>query len=255
MTAAGSGPEKEISAAENEGPGAAPDERPPETENSAAGEEGAPEKPQGSETAAAAGAEEGYAGRSGAVMQGVRAERIQKNKERRRSVRNFILDIIITVAVVFALISVIRPVIVSGESMEPNFMDRDYVFMNKLAYKNHDPERGDVIVFKVNEGTEDEELYIKRVIGIAGDTVSVKDGQVYLNGKPEDESYTKDKETYGYFPEVTVPEGHIFAMGDNRNNSNDSRVIGTVDISRIEGKVVFRLFPLSRAGRIPEYGP
>lgn len=215
---------------------------------------GAEEEPGAAETAEAAGAAALDAA-DDAAGTGTRMDRLREKRERRRNVRSFIIDVLITFAIVFALISVVRPVIVSGESMEPNFQDRDYVFMNKLAYKNHEPERGDVIVFKVNEGTDEEELYIKRVIGVAGDTVSVNNGQVYLNGKPEDESYTKDKETYGYFPEITVPENEVFVMGDNRNNSNDSRVIGTVEISRIEGKVVFRLFPLSRAGRIPEYGP
>ncbi|MGI6204985.1 MAG: signal peptidase I [Anaerovoracaceae bacterium] len=222
-----------------------------EEEKREAGISGAEEEPGAAETARAAALE---AAEERAAV-GNRVERLREKRERRRNVRSFIIDVLITFAIVFALISVVRPVIVSGESMEPNFQDRDYVFMNKMAYKNHEPERGDVIVFKVNEGTDEEELYIKRVIGVAGDTVSVNNGKVYLNGKAEDESYTKDRVTYGYFPQITVPENEVFVMGDNRNNSNDSRVIGTVDISRIEGKVVFRLFPLSRAGRITEYGP
>ena len=93
---------------------------------------------------------------------------------------------------------------------------------------------------------------IKRVIGVYGDIIDIKDGQVYVNGKPQKEEYTKGSTTTGSmlrFP-VEVPEGKVFVLGDNRENSLDSRDLGFVDIAQIKGKAFFRVMPFNRFGQI-----
>ena len=114
--------------------------------------------------------------------------------------------------------------------------------------------RGDIITFMsdLDTGTGQKKMLVKRVIGVAGDRIEIKNGYVYVNGEPLKEDYTKDGYTDGTMNEVTVPEGHIFVLGDNRQNSTDSRSksVEFVSVDRIKGRVVFRLFPLSRIGTV-----
>ena len=129
----------------------------------------------------------------------------------------------------------------------------DYLFISKQSYRLFgDPQRGDIIVFHSSLTTSDgsEKLLVKRIIAIPGDTISITGGVVYINGEPQDEPYTKDGYTNTEMDEVYVPEGKLFCMGDNRQNSRDSRdsAIGLVDEDDVLGKAVFRLFPFSRIG-------
>lgn len=129
---------------------------------------------------------------------------------------------------------------VPSASMEPTIMTNDKIVANRFAYAgNKTPERGDVVIFHYPD--YEETLYVKRVIGLPGDTVIIRDGQVYINDILLDEPYLTE-ETEGYFGPYVVPEGHYFMLGDNRNNSEDSRYWENkyVEESKILGKVMFK---------------
>jgi signal peptidase I len=142
------------------------------------------------------------------------------------------------------------PFIVEGESMETTLHNGEKLVVNKAIYYLQPPQRGDIIVFHA-EAKRD---YIKRVIAVAGDTVEVRNDQLYINGKLVDEPYlAKNREAAkadgepltGDVGPVKVPEGHIFVMGDNRRNSQDSRAIGPVNVDKVVGRAEFVFWPLS----------
>lgn len=153
-----------------------------------------------------------------------------------------ILEIAVVVAVVVNMFLIVNAVIPSA-SMETTIMTGDRIFGNRLAYKNHTPERGDIVIFRFPD--DETQLFIKRVIGLPGETVEIKDGKVYINESPTplDEPYVKVHALGDYGP-VTVPEGGYFMMGDNRNQSADSRfwVHPFVMEEKILGKAVFRYY-------------
>lgn len=133
---------------------------------------------------------------------------------------------------------------VPSESMEKTIMTGDRFFGNRLAYLFDDPERFDIVVFKYPD--DESQLFVKRVIGLPGETVEIKDGKVYINGSetPLDDSFTSETPTGDYGPYV-VPEGSYFMLGDNRNHSGDSRFWKQpyVEKEKIVGKAIFRYFP------------
>ncbi len=133
---------------------------------------------------------------------------------------------------------------VPSESMEKTIMTGDRFFGNRLAYLFDDPERFDIVVFKYPD--DESQLFVKRVIGLPGETVEIKDGKVYINGSetPLDDSFTPEPPTGDYGPYV-VPDGSYFMLGDNRNHSGDSRFWKQpyVEKEKIVGKAIFRYFP------------
>lgn len=158
--------------------------------------------------------------------------------------------LIVVAAFLLALIIqrfAVKPFAIPSESMEPTLLKGDRVLVNRLAYRFGDPKRGDIVVFRPPLGHED---YIKRIVAIEGDTVAVHKGKLYINGIPQEEPYLKEPLIEGDFDETTVPEDAVFVMGDNRNNSGDSRVFGSVARSAIVGKAFARYWPLSRLGRL-----
>lgn len=173
-----------------------------------------------------------------------------------RKIYYFLLDTVQTFLIAAAVFLVIyvflfRPFEVKGESMYPNFYDKEYVLTNLIALRFQNPARGDVIVFKAPPDPEKD--YIKRIIGIPGDTISIKDGTIYVNDKLLDESkYLKpDVKTYsGAFlsegQAVKVPEGEYFTLGDNRLYSSDSREWGFVKQAAVIGDSMFVYWPLNR---------
>lgn len=179
----------------------------------------------------------------------------EKKKKDTVSNRTFIIALVIVIILGVLLNVFIGSVRVKETSMLPNFVENDHLLINKMAYKIGEPQRGDVIIFKKTVYGDSERL-IKRVIGLPGDTITIKDNEVYVNGKKQDQSYTHDGITPGNVDDYTVPEGQLYVMGDNRIVSLDSRSkdIGTVSISKVKGKVIFRLTPLSKFGTIPHYG-
>ncbi|KHE67120.1 signal peptidase I [Halobacillus sp. BBL2006] len=144
--------------------------------------------------------------------------------------------------------------IVDGESMEPTLYDGNLLMVNKVVYDWKDIGRKDVIVFHANE----KEDYVKRVIGVGGDEIEVKDDQLYVNGELVDEHYLDSLRPHDGLPftddftlqQVTgqkkVPEGKLFVMGDNRRDSLDSRYFGFVNIETVVGKVDVRYWPFSQ---------
>ena len=160
---------------------------------------------------------------------------------------DWVAALVMALAVLITLfIFLFRVVVVDGDSMQTTLYDKDRLVLWTVGYH---PEQGDIVV--VDRYTEDP--LIKRVIGLAGDTVKVTEDAVYVNGIRLEEPYVDAN-----FPnipngiEVTVPEGHVFVMGDHRNNSSDSRSehIGCVREENLVGKVVFRIFPFSAIGGV-----
>lgn len=153
-----------------------------------------------------------------------------------------ILFVVIVVLVVdnFLLINAVIP----SESMENTIMTGDRIFGNRLAYLFDDPERFDIVIFKYPD--DESQRFIKRVIGLPGETVEIREGKVYINGSdtPLDDSFTPETPV-GNFGPYTVPEGCYFMLGDNRNNSRDSRMWDNpyVKKEKILGKAVLRYFP------------
>jgi signal peptidase I len=127
-------------------------------------------------------------------------------------------------------------------SMQPTLFERDFVLVNKLAYKLGDLHRRDVVVFQPPIEAE-KEPYIKRVIGLPGDTVRVTNGMVYINDLPLKESYEAAPPNYNGVWEV--PSGRVFVLGDNRNNSSDSHLWGMVPVDNIIGKAVVVYWPFT----------
>ena len=167
--------------------------------------------------------------------------------------KEWIKDILIAIVVAFLVLQFIKPTIVQEHSMENTLQPNDYLFISKQSYRLFgDPQRGDIIVFHSVLTTADgaEKLLVKRIVALPGDTISITGGVVYINGEPQDEPYTKDGYTNTEMDEITIPEGKLFCMGDNRQNSRDSRdpMIGLVDEDEVLGKAVLRLFPFSRFG-------
>lgn len=201
--------------------------------------------------------------------------------------------ICIVIAIILALLIkyfILTPTVVKQESMYPTLEENQRLILNRLGrtFKQM-PERGDIITFeaptvtyRTEEDTdisnpiaiyEDEERnifesfsynvleigktsYIKRVIGLPGDHVQIKNGKVYINEEELEEDYlqsgiiTDDEE--GMFSDIIVPENTVFAMGDNRNSSVDCRAFGCIPLERIEGKVLIRFWPLNEFGKVEE---
>ncbi len=150
-------------------------------------------------------------------------------------------------------------------SMEPTLAIDDRLMVDKLSYRLSPPQRGDVVVFKppaaaaqcTRTNAPPQDAYIKRVIGLPGDRVAVKAGQVLINDQPLAENYLKDLPNYEMAP-VTVPAQQYLVLGDNRNNSCDGHYWGFVPQENMIGKAIVRFWPLDRAGQIipkPPYEP
>lgn len=216
---------------------------------------------------------------------------ISRNKKIVKEIGGWIICIVI--AVILALLIkyfILTPTVVKQESMYPTLEENQRLILNRLGrtFKQM-PKRGDIITFeaptvtyRTEEDTdisnpvaiyEDEERnifesfsynvleigktsYIKRVIGLPGDHVQIKNGKVYINEEELEEDYlqsgivTDDAE--GMFYDIIVPENTVFAMGDNRNSSVDCRAFGCIPLERIEGKVLIRFWPLNEFGKVEE---
>lgn len=166
---------------------------------------------------------------------------MNKNSELLEWIKAILMAIVVAFIIRTFLIENVE---VNQISMNPTFYEGDRVIISKLSYKFNEPELGDIIVFTP---PNQKQPYIKRVIGVGGDTVAIKDGKLYINGNVIDEPYIQEEMTQD-FDQVHVPEGTVFVMGDNRNYSKDSRnpSVGFIPIENIWGKVKFRYWPLSK---------
>lgn len=169
----------------------------------------------------------------------------------------FFLDIIQVIVFAIAIflfvyLLVLQPHKIKGDSMQPNFPDGEYLLTDKVTYRLDEPKRGDVIVFKAPTGNGDE--FIKRIIGLPGETVSITNGEVYINkellNEPylSDEIYTSSASFLSEGKEVTVPEESYLVFGDNRPRSSDSRVFGFITKKDITGRAWLIYWPIENAG-------
>ncbi len=134
---------------------------------------------------------------------------------------------------------------VLGQSMEPNLHTSQRVIVEKVTYRLfHGPRRGDIVVLNMPEQPD---MLIKRVIGLPGETIELRDGQVYIDGKPLQEPWATNPGGGSYGP-LTIPPLHVFVMGDNRGASNDSRSFGPVSVDVIVGRAWFSYWPLQYVG-------
>ncbi|RHW39668.1 signal peptidase I [Lysinibacillus yapensis] len=180
--------------------------------------------------------------------------------ENTKKEKNELWEWIKALVIAFAIAVIIRyflftPIVVDGDSMMPTLEDGDRMIVNKIGYKIGEPDRFDIVVFHAPEGKD----YIKRVIGLPGDTIEYKDDQLYINGKAYEEPYldeyksqitegtlTQDFTLQDVEPTLEeIPEGYVFVMGDNRRYSKDSRHIGVVNEKEIIGNTSIVFWPLS----------
>ncbi len=139
--------------------------------------------------------------------------------------------------------------IVTSDSMIPTLQVGDHVFTDRLSYKRREPQHGEIVSFTYPSRTAGapDDIMVKRIIGLPGDTVEIKDGAVFRNNERLDEPYIREPIEYT-FPAMKVPEGKLFVLGDNRNESDDSHIWGFLDRRRLIGRVTIRFWPLGRIG-------
>ena len=174
--------------------------------------------------------------------------------DRTRGIVKWVFEIIVTlVFAVLVAISAFQTVTLQESAMEPTYSVSEKFFVNRALYKVSSPKRGDVIVFKTS-ASDSAALHIRRVIGLPGETVQVKDGKIYINGKVYEENGAYQDMTYGGLANsaITLESGEYFVLGDNRNNSEDSRFsdIGNISKKYIVGKVWFTVSPKNKIGFI-----
>lgn len=142
---------------------------------------------------------------------------------------------------------------VKGQSMQPTLEEQERLFVDKLVYRFQPPKRGEVVVLKDPSVDDDRKPYlVKRIVAVPGDTVEVRDGQLVLNGQPQDEPYTDSVIEDGDMPELKLEAGHYFVMGDNRHagRSKDSRYFGSVKEKWIVGRAEFVFWPIPKIRRL-----
>jgi len=170
----------------------------------------------------------------------------------RRLVRGLrdILETVLPALLIALLINVFigQATRVEGQSMEPNLHTDQRLVVEKVSYHFHGPQRFDIVVIRMPE--QNDELLIKRVVGLPGETVEIHDGQVYINGQPLDEPFITADTRPGRSQKVLVPPLHVFVMGDNRNHSNDSRSFGPVPIENIVGRAWLSYWPPEEVGLV-----
>ncbi len=170
-----------------------------------------------------------------------------------------IVLVLITALLIRSFIA--QPFIVEGKSMEPTLKNSEYLIVDKIEYRLHNPKRGDVIVFRAPEAPD--QNYIKRIIGLPGETVTIKDTTVYVDGKRIEEQYVASHtvpsqtstDSPTFFLEQKISPNEYFVMGDNRDHSSDSRRWGPLPKENILGKAQVVLFPIPNLGflELPTY--
>lgn len=164
--------------------------------------------------------------------------RVKRAEARKSSLLRTVIEIVVIVAAAFAIAMlvqafVVKPFTIHQVSMEPTLDEGDRILINRMVYHFREPKSGDVIVFH-SPVTEGEDL-VKRVVAVGGDVVAIRDGSLYVNGVAQEEPYLLEQDFAGEYPETVIPEGQLFVMGDNRNNSGDSRFFGPIDKGLVLG--------------------
>ncbi len=171
-------------------------------------------------------------------------------EERGSGFFHFLIDVletlVLSVLLFLAINAISARIRVDGSSMEPTLQSGEFIVVNRLAYKIGKPELSDVVVFHFPGDPRLE--YIKRVVGLPGDTVRIAEGTVYVNDRLLTEPYIAAKPRYN--GSWNVPEGHLFVLGDNRNNSSDSHNWGSVPMENVVGEAYFVYWPPTDWGRV-----
>lgn len=183
---------------------------------------------------------------------------IVKQIKEEKSVGKQMLQLMIYFATVIVISLVINTFVfqkiqVDGKSMMPNLQNSDQLILEKVSYYFNPPERFDIVVFQPYESNH-KTFYIKRVIGLPGETIQIKDGEVYIDGTKLEEQYGNDKMNFAGIAseEITLKDDEYFVLGDNRNGSKDSRdqEVGIVTKKQIEGRAAFCIWPLRNFGKV-----
>ncbi|CAA9460161.1 MAG: Signal peptidase I [uncultured Rubrobacteraceae bacterium] len=185
-----------------------------------------------------------------AVPKSRRELRAERRKKKGSGPAEFVVTIIVAFVLVFGVVQpfIVQAFRIPSASMVPTLEIKDRILANKFIYRFAEPERGDIVVFDSVENGDDDTL-IKRVVGLEGDEIRVQGGLLFVNGEPQEEPYLNEEESFrGYYGPATVPEDHVFVMGDNRGNSADSRVFGPVPLDNIKGEAFVRFWPISKIG-------
>ena len=162
--------------------------------------------------------------------------------------KGWLKDILLAVVIAFLMVVFLyQPVKVEGTSMQPELLDQERIFVNKFVYHFEEIHRGDIVVFWYPK--DPSKSFIKRVVGVPGDLVAIRDGHVYINGELLQERYVpRGYQDFDSYPPTRVRDGHYYVLGDHRNASNDSRSWGLVPRRFIYGKAVFRYWPVEKVG-------
>lgn len=160
------------------------------------------------------------------------------------------ITILIAVAVFVPLQLTVQSYTVVMSSMEPNFQEGECIMVSKVSYRSSDPERGEVIIFE--PPFDSPHPFIKRVIGLPGETIEIKDKKVFIDGIPLEEEYIMAAPNYEMSPK-TIRQNEYFVLGDNRNNSNDSHGSWTVPRDNVIGRAWFTYWPPNKSGVIRHY--
>jgi len=174
-----------------------------------------------------------------------------ENKNGMQELKDWVVSIVIAIALaLFIRHYIVELYIVEGPSMLPTLSHGERLVVNKFIYSFRTPEKGEILVFRYPRNPDRD--FIKRVIAVPGDTVRIRDGQVFVNNALLNENYILEQ-TRGSQPDATVPPGHYYVMGDNRNNSEDSRFadVGFVPHELIKGKAVAIFWPLNNIKALP----
>jgi signal peptidase I len=176
---------------------------------------------------------------------------LARPKLHQRSGFKEIVELVPLFVLVFVIVNLASArFVVEGDSMQPNFHSGQFILVSRANYMVTPPQRGDIVVFHYPLGPESD--YIKRVVGLPGQTVEIRDTRVFVNGVQLDEPYINEPCTTGSCPNRTWTLGpnQIFVMGDNRNHSQDSRAFGPVDMKFVVGEALLRYWPPSDWGSV-----
>ncbi|MBF0409902.1 MAG: signal peptidase I [Candidatus Riflebacteria bacterium] len=144
----------------------------------------------------------------------------------------------------------IQGFVIEGACMEPQLHTNEKILVNKLLYYFFPPRTGDVVVFTFPHDANKD--FIKRVVGVPGDTLEISDGYLFRNGRKLPEKYVNEY-VFGSYGPINIPDGKVCVMGDNRNNSHDSRAWGLLDVQTIKGRAELKFWPMSAIGLIHSY--
>jgi signal peptidase I len=174
-------------------------------------------------------------------------EGLSKRRKALRWLRDVLETILPAVLIAFLInLFLAQATQVHGQSMEPTLHSDQRLVVEKVSYHFHGPRQGDIVVLRSPQSSE---LLIKRVIGLPGETVEIRQGRVYINGQELDEPY-RERSTGGNWGPIIVPPLRVFVLGDNRGFSNDSRAFGMVPIDNIVGRAWVSYWPLDEVGTV-----